>query len=89
VQVEFQLTHSLKGAWFQTLSASNDFLVSNVAFKCNLHRYGGGRGTAGIPRGRAPVQVVESSLLERLLERLLEPSLEPSLERLLLCRPLS
>jgi hypothetical protein len=35
----FKLTHSLKGAWFQPLSLSSDFLVSMFAFKFNLYRY--------------------------------------------------
>jgi hypothetical protein len=36
-----QLTHGLKGAWFQPLSLSSEKLQTafKVAFKCNLHRY--------------------------------------------------
>jgi hypothetical protein len=34
-----QLTHSVKGACFQPLNLSSDFLVSKFAFKCNVNRY--------------------------------------------------
>jgi hypothetical protein len=38
-----QVTHSLKGDWFQPLNLSSEKLVSKFAFKCNLHRYNMGK----------------------------------------------
>jgi hypothetical protein len=48
------LTHSLKGAWFQSLKLRSNFLASTFAFKFTGHRYSVGLGPAPPPTPGAP-----------------------------------
>jgi hypothetical protein len=61
---EFSLPR--KSAWFQPLNLSSDFLVSNLAFKFNLHRYnvvrvrGGVHGGVGARRRRGGTEAARA-----------------------------